>query len=285
MLPLGVVSARADERSFVFRSIDVPGATFTRAFGINADEDIVGWSIDATGKQHGFLLSDEIFTSIDFPGAAATQARGISPDGDIVGFYQRPGELGTINFHGYLLTRQGEFLQVDFPGHTSTVANRILPNGTILGCYHDTDDMFTMHGMVASRDGFSAFDMATTMHFGATPNGKKIVGFFTDMSTGTQRGYLLNGSNFMPFDVPGSTLTQANDISPSKEIVGFYRDAAGKFHGFLAEDWQFMTIDVPGATNTRVFGINAGGDITGHYIDALARTHGFVGNRTHRHDR
>lgn len=281
MLALAVAPARADERSFVFSSIDVPGATFTQAFGINAGGEVVGFYIDATGKQHGFLRSGETFTSIDFPGAAATDARGISPGGDIVGTYRQAGEPD-VNFHSYLLTRQGEFISVDFPGHISTAAQRILADGTILGCYHDTDQMDTMYGMVASRDGFSGFDMATTMHTGATPDGKKIVGFLN--TAGGIHGYLLDGLNFMPFDVPGSTLTQAWDINPSGDIVGLY-NAAGKRHGFLAENGQFTAIDVPGATATRVFGINAGGDVTGRYVDASGKSHGFVGSRTHGHNR
>src|SRR5438128_205871 len=99
LLVLAVAAARADERSFVYSSIDFPGATFTQAFGINAGGEVVGVYRDATGKQHGFLRSGETFTSIDFPGAAATDARGIAPAGDIVGTYRQAGEPG-INFHG-----------------------------------------------------------------------------------------------------------------------------------------------------------------------------------------
>src|SRR6266850_1497871 len=43
MLALGVAPARADERSFGFSSIDVPGATFTQASGINAGGEVVGF--------------------------------------------------------------------------------------------------------------------------------------------------------------------------------------------------------------------------------------------------
>ena len=131
-IALAVAPAKADERSFVFSSIDFPGATFTQAFGINAGGEVVGFYRDATGKQHGFLRSGETFTSIDFPGAAATDARGISPGGDIVGTYRQAGEPG-INFHGYLLSRHGEFFRVDLPGHISTILQRILADGTIIG--------------------------------------------------------------------------------------------------------------------------------------------------------
>ena len=283
MLALAIAPARAEERSFVFSSIDFPSATFTQAYGINAGGEVVGVYRDATGKQHGFHWNGETFTSIDFPGAEATDARGISPGGDIVGRYRNAGEPG-INFHGYLLTKHGEFIHVDFPGHINTTAQRILADGTIIGVYHDNDFGDSMHGMVISRDGFSGFDMAASMHTGATPDGNKIVGLFTDMATGLGHGYLLDGLNCIIFDVPGSTLTAAWDINPSGDIVGVYRDAAG-FHGFLAEDWQFTAIDVPGAKNTRVFGINAGGDVTGLYVDASGKTHGFVGSRTRGHNR
>jgi uncharacterized membrane protein len=285
----GATFTRADDRSFVFSAIDFPGASFTQALGINPGGDVVGLYRDATGKQHGFLLSGEIFTSIDFPGAVATNARGIGPGGDIVGSYSRASEPTAVSDHGYLLTRNGTFYQVDFPGHINTVANRILPNGTILGCYHDTDRMNTMHGMMATREGFSEFDfsefdMATTMHTGATPDGKRIAGYYTDMS-GRGRGYLLDGINFIPFDVPGSTFTQGWDMNPSREIVGLYRDAVGKFHGFLVDDdWQFTTIDVPGATATRVFGINPRSDVAGSYVDATGKTHGFLGRRSDGHE-
>src|SRR5437867_13022247 len=66
-LTLAAVPARADERSFVFNSIDYPGATFTQAFGINAGGGVVGAYRDATGKQHGFFWSGKTFASIDFP--------------------------------------------------------------------------------------------------------------------------------------------------------------------------------------------------------------------------
>lgn len=280
----GATLTSADDPSFVFSTIDFPGASFTEPVGINPGGDVVGRYRDATGTQHGFLLSGEIFTTIDFPGAVFTWARGIGPGGDIVGSYRRAGEPG-VNEHGYLLTRNGTFYQVDFPGHINTIANRILPNGTILGCYHDTDRMSTMHGMTATRKGagefdFSEFDMATTMYNGGTPDGKKFAGYYFDMS-GRSRGYVLDGINFIPFDVPGSTFTQAWDMNPSREIVGLYRDAVGNFHGFLVDDnWQFTAIDVPGATATRAFGINPRSDVVGSYVDATDKTHGFLGRRS-----
>ena len=63
--------------AFTFTAIDVPGATATEAFGINAAGDIVGFFTNASGA-HGFLLSRGVFTTIDVPGATATEAVGIN---------------------------------------------------------------------------------------------------------------------------------------------------------------------------------------------------------------
>jgi len=277
-------SPRAGDRAYVFSAVDVPGATLTQAVGINPAGEIVGSYRDAAGKQHGFVLTADGYTSIDFPGAISTDARGISPDGDIVGTFRLAGEP-PVNVHGYLLTKHGEFLRVDFPGHTSAIPQRILPDGTILGCYHDADTMSTMHGMSVGPHGATEIDISASMHNGATPNGNKIAGLYTDMMTGRARGYVLDGPNFIPFDVPGSTATQAWDMNPSADIVGVYRDGANKFHGFVVdEDWQFETIDVPGASATRAFGINPRGDIAGFFVDAKG-THGFVGRRAGSHER
>ena len=67
-------------------TIDFPDAARTFASGINEDGDIVGDYRDASGNDHGFLLSDHdgTFTTIDFPGAAHTVAIGINEDEDIV---------------------------------------------------------------------------------------------------------------------------------------------------------------------------------------------------------
>jgi len=184
-------------------------------------------------------------------------------------------ETTGVPAHGFLRNNRGEFSAADFPGHINTIPQRILPDGTILGCYHDTDTMGTMHGMSISRDGLSELPEAMSMHNGATPDGKLIVGLFTDMDN-RQKGYFVDDGQFIPFEVPGATLTAAWDINPQRVTVGVYRDAAGRFHGFRYDGESFTSIDVPGATATRVFGINSHGDMVGAYVDAAGRTHGFL---------
>lgn len=275
-LPLLANGANGAEPSFEFTTIEVPGASFTVATGINARGDIVGTYVDANGRAHGYMLRGEGFTTIDYPGAAVTEARGIGPGGDIVGTYRLPGEP-LVNVHGFLLTKHGEFVAVDYPGHINTIAQRILPDGTILGCLHDNDTMASMKGVVMRRGENEEMVAFASMTNGGTPDGKRRVGLYTNTALGRQEGFLIDRDVFTPIVVTGSVFTAAWDMNPAGEIVGVYRDAIG-IHGFLRIGESDTTIDVPGATITRTFGINARGDIVGPYV-AGGVTRGYVGRR------
>lgn len=262
------------DATFAYTTVDVPGAIATFAWGINAGGDIVGSYTDGSSRIHGFVREADAYTTIDYPGAARTEARGIGPAGDIVGLYVMPGEP-LVNTHGFLLTKHGEFVAVNDPPHTSTIAQRILPDGTILGCRHDQDTMGSMHGIAVTRDGIEELAQPTTMNNGATPNGRRLTGLFTDMMDGLTKGYVVEDGVFTPFMVPGSNVTAAWDMNPAGEITGAYRDAAFRFHGFVRLGDRYATLDFPGATATRAFGINAGGDVVGFYR-AGGRNHGFI---------
>jgi arylsulfate sulfotransferase len=79
---------------------------------------------------------------------------------------------------------------------------------------------------------------------------------------------------FVPLDVPGSTLTDANGINNSGAVVGTYT-AGGVTHGFLLRDGSYTTLDVPGAARTEAWAINDSGDVVGSYT-AGGVTHGFL---------
>jgi len=300
-------AAGGNDRPYVLTTIEVPGATITQAYGINAGGDIVGSYNDAAGS-HGFLLSAGEFTSLDYPSdnVLSTVATAIGPSGDIVGIYSLKSPASAGNAHGFLRTKEGEWATVDYPVGNHLMQGglySILTDGTMLGCFHDGTATTTtaMYGYVAYPDGAtSEFDYPAdkpfAMFYGATPNGKTIVGAYR---TGTGpaihwHGYLLDNRGMTTLDVPGSVLTQAYSINPAGETVGTYTalnpDGTTGMHGFLVEtrglaagNWQFTTVDFPGAIMTHVRGINAGSDLVGDYIivggDGKAQVKGFVASR------
>ena len=95
----------------VYALLDLPGyAVLSDARDVNPSGEIVGFYIDSSNKNHGFLLNREGFTPIDFPGADVvfTRAFGIDPEGNIVGFYQTKDALGALHAHGFVATRSGD---------------------------------------------------------------------------------------------------------------------------------------------------------------------------------
>jgi probable HAF family extracellular repeat protein len=94
--------------SLTFTTIDVPGAAWTYAYGINNRGQIVGTFTDFAGSgYHGFLLDKGSFITIDPPGATGgTEAGGINELGQIVGeFADASGQ------HGFLLDK-GSFITI-----------------------------------------------------------------------------------------------------------------------------------------------------------------------------
>jgi hypothetical protein len=265
--------------SYTFTQLDVPGAQQTFPSGINAGGKVVGWYIQG-GVTRGFIFDQGAFTTIVYPGAVFTRLRGVGPGGEMVGSYRTALDVA-VNEHGFVLTAAGEFIPVDYPDHINTIAQRILPDGTILGCYHDTDQGASMHGMSKNKDGFSAVSVAMSMTNGGTPNGRKVAGFFTDM-TDTVRAFILEGEEFTPFDAPNSSSTAAWDMGPSGTVVGVFSDAAAPkaAHGFVLDRGEFTTINFPGSAYTDVFGTNASGDLVGKYrLTPTGVNRGYVATR------
>ena len=145
VLALTLVALSAGAFAQTFTTIDVPGATFTEAHGINASGQIVGVYLDSSGG-HGFLLDKKgTVTTIDVPGAVFTNARGINASGQIVGVYV------SDTTHGYLLDKNGTFTTFDFTSSdgqvaTFTQAFGINDRGQIVGLYGD--DSGNVHGFV-----------------------------------------------------------------------------------------------------------------------------------------
>ena len=78
--------------------IDVPGALFTVAEGINNSGDIVGLYRGMDFTLHGFVLSKAGYAIVDVPGSSGTQVNSINAKGEIVGVYQDADD----NNHGFV---------------------------------------------------------------------------------------------------------------------------------------------------------------------------------------
>jgi probable HAF family extracellular repeat protein len=151
---------------------------------------------------------------------------------------------------GFLLER-GRFTRIDVPGSKGTNAAKINNRGQIVGVYSDTSP-----------------DLGDRPDSDPTDPNYKLRGFLLD-----KHGRLTR------IDFPGARSSQAVGINDRGQVVGEYKDAAGKFHGYLWDKGRFTTIDVPGATATSAFGINNRGQILFIYEDDRSPFRGAVLSR------
>lgn len=86
-------------------------------------------------------------------------------------------------------------------------------------------------------------------------------------------------TRFTSIDFPEAVTTTAFGMNSEGDVVGGYKDAAGKRHGFLLRGGNFTSIDFPGAIATDARGINPDGDIVGSYTNSpggAPNIHGYL---------
>ena len=259
-------AAGADYRYSV---IDVPGASATAAYRINAQGDVVGRYTDTTG-QWGFLLSAGTFTTIKIPGSNMTLANGINDRGDIVGIYR----VGTA-LHGFLL-QGSDVTAIDVPGALATRAFDINARGDVTGEYQDAV-LRLWHGF-SWRDGqfafFDAPDSNMTSGYGINVFGD-IVGHYTLPGSGKMYGYIYRHGEFTTLNHPssGNRMSCGMGIGVHGEVVGHYTDVNAfnqdtqsySIFGYLYQEGAFQTLQAPGARETYATSIAPNGVIAGYF--------------------
>jgi len=133
---------------------DVPGpagATISAAFGINDTGEIVGYYVDSTRVQHGFLLKGKTYTTLDVPGAASTFAVGINDTGSVVlQWVDSKGIYESALYDGNTYTT------IDVPGAANSSAQGINTAGDILYGWSDSSGLG--HGALLQSGTYYNFD-------------------------------------------------------------------------------------------------------------------------------
>jgi hypothetical protein len=272
---------RGDNPAFKFIPINYPGATATRAMGINAQGTIVG-SYDDSVATHGFLLRDDEFTPFDIPGTTFTQPKCINAREEIVGYYLDAG----FNLHGFFFYKR-RFKSIDIPFSIETRAEGINDVGVISGEYVDQDG--NEHGYLLQEGEFETFDVPNSFStdIWMVANDGWFAGDFS--SATTVLAYLRNRrGDYITLAYPGAAANSARSINDRHEVVGRWDDnsvppaqmpCTTQCHAFLWSNGEFQSIEVPDALYTVALGINNGGRIVGRYVDSSNNEHGFVTTR------
>jgi probable HAF family extracellular repeat protein len=229
----GYYAFGASQTAFYFKGItnhtvNVPGATASTVYGINAAGHMVGGFNDSKGP-HGFFYDGTTFVTLDDPAASAygTSAIGINDAGLIVGTYNDINDVP----HGFLYT-DGKYTNFDCPNSAGTNATGINSSGQIVGfCWYNS----TYHGFILSNNAYTAIDVpqgTLTYLYGINDAGA-VAGTFED-AAGTFHGFTYSDFSFNQVDVLGGTThTFLIRIKNNGAVVGFAYDSLNESHGII----------------------------------------------------
>jgi hypothetical protein len=267
-----------------FVTIDIPGATSTRAASLNNGLGIAGQYTDAKGI-HGYTLvlgqKPMTFDYVDGKGVVAKETFATGFNGlQTSGYFEDANNV----LHGFIRDNMGKFTQIDYPNSKDTQVRGISGAGDVVGSF--TDQQGVLHGFIRTFGGTfglvdpfgnssSAFGVNAILH---------IAGTFSDIND-KEHGFLRDAKGFTTLDFPGATTTSAFGLNLSDQVGGRFIDAKDKIHGFLYSFGNYQTIDVPNARATVVRGVRgfsaappslmAPPDLVGTYVDAQGNIHGY----------
>jgi probable HAF family extracellular repeat protein len=106
----------------------------------------------------------------------------------------------------------------------------------------------------------------------------QVVGTYTEIGTGVQKGFLKTGNVFTSIAPRGAVNgTQANGINDQGQVVGVFFDINFVAHAFVSRNHVIKTFDAPmSARDTQANGINHQGQVVGSFSDGDGIDHGFL---------
>jgi uncharacterized membrane protein len=208
--------------------IYVPDSRYTDVYGINDLDQIVGFYVDASNVEHGFLRdSDGTFITIDLPGAQDLILTGINKSGEIVGNYID----SELNFQSFLLSPNGQVTLIVENGAAETHAYGINNQGEIVGYTVGPYPNYTRSGFLLSSN-LTTFTPINDPTSGSTtrPNGindySEIVGGIFSIQTNSSQSGFIASPLLLFAGTPGKPNCHGQSVSALAQQYGGLAAAA-----------------------------------------------------------
>jgi len=263
----------AASATYVFNTINYPGAVTTDTRGITDTGRIVGYaSLDGVNF-FSFSYDGGVFSPLP-AGAFPTAALSINDSGVIVGGTTDP--LGVGPFMGFIFNA-GTYVFFSRPGWPITVA-RDISNSNLVTGYSQDDTLGTSAGFIYNPLTSVYTDITIPGSFFTIAQGinnaGQVVGSAV-MPGGTQAWLRDPGGSVTLFQI-GGVPTRARGINDVGLITGFMT-VAGVNQGWVGTSGGFETLMVPGSDATFPEGINNAGQVVGLFTTSGGTvTRGFI---------
>lgn len=283
LVMLCVCAATAgDQLTFKFKAVKVPGAAWEEPGGINNKGVSVGFYVDSSGIQHGYILNGKKLTTLDDPNGTAgtTSASNLNPDGaiSVVGFYTNTSGVPT----GFLY-KGGKYTDISGPtGNVATYGSAINDSGAVVGYYEDSAGVY--HGFLLKGKNYTTMDVPGAIDTFATGINKSgDISFYWVDSSGVYESSVYNAKTkkYTTIDVPGAEYSFALDLNAVGDVTYEWEDSSGAIHGALLHANKYYKYDFPNSTATYGGGINDKNNIVGGYQTASGGSDWFAFEATY----
>jgi probable HAF family extracellular repeat protein len=248
-----------------FTTIDVPGAGYTEATGVNNEGVVVGIYGDSTSTDsHGFSLTAGSFQYFEYPGQTFTVPMGINDSGLIVG---HAGESPVIGFE-YDGT---VFAQLKDRSYSAVFGDGINNAGEVVGGFGTP---YVTRGFQMRGGRYKSINFPGQYTYAAA-TGINTANVIVGWTSSPDQAYIYINGTFRTVDFPGASDTTVWGINDSNTFVGSY-SSSNCICGFVSKNGRFASIAYPGAVATGANGINSLGEIVGEYTFDYQTWHAFV---------
>jgi len=251
-----LIPAALPAQTYTEGYINLPGF-LPQAYGIDSNDQIVGYFYDNQNVSHGFVLSQGVMAQIDVPGAVNTTAYGIDSVAGIVGYSAPVFDA----FAGMLDAKQSFKMPKGSNGKVITAINS---TGTFVGYTGNSEKAFiSVKGVYI--DVMPAACAALPGPVSVLVNGVNSNGDYVGYCQGG-RGKTAGFTHISGVDQDFSVFNRPTfpfGINDSGTVVGFFADKSDMDHGFIYTAGTATQYDFQGRTMTAILGINSRGSLTG----------------------
>jgi uncharacterized membrane protein len=236
-----------------FLTLDHPNSFGSFAQDINDSDMIIGEYCDTSGCRSYWY--DGSFHDIAFPGAISTDAQGLNDAGLVVGDYEAPdftSHVFTYDIPTDTYSSPGSFDcdAASFNGGDGLSASAIAGD---VAFFSEIEHEYTTE--LSNPTACVTWDFpgaSSTGGEGINDEGLS-VGCYLDGS-GSERGYIHDGSFSCTLEPAGAVVTCAEDVNNAGVVVGSYTDSGGAARSFVAKPiHQVPALGLPGTVMLAVF--------------------------------
>ena len=227
---LAGIGCAAGATTYNFTDLGTLGGGSSFAYGINSSGEVVGEAETASGATHAFTYTTTGgMVDLGTLGGNYSQAYGINSSEEVVG--QAATASGAL--HAFTYTTTGGMVDIGTLGGNHSYAYGINSSGEVVG---EADTASTFHAFTYTTTG-GMVDLGTLGANYSVANGINdagvVVGYSGNYAFVYSNGTLTN-LNTVTANLPvGFSLTSANAINLSGDIVVYGTNAAGQVQAFL----------------------------------------------------